>query len=105
MNSGGIFDLPTKQRELEELEKEAMTPDFWANSQRVQTVNQRIAALKDEIGEYEKIESAIDDLQVLIELAIEERRFQFGARNSERYRNSYDAVRENGTAFNVKWGI
>lgn len=72
MSSGGIFDLPTKQKELEELEKEAMAPGFWGNSQRVQTVNQRIAALKDEIGEYEKIKNALDDLQVLLELAIEE---------------------------------
>ena len=72
MNLGGIFDLPVKQKELEDLQKEAMAPDFWGNSQRVQTVNQRIAALKDEIGEYEKINSAVDDLQVLTELAIEE---------------------------------
>lgn len=72
MNLGGIFDVSAKQRELKELEKEAMAPDFWGNSQRVQTVNQRIAALKDEIGEYEKLKGAVDDLQVLIELAIEE---------------------------------
>lgn len=72
MNSGGIFDLSTKQKELNELEKEVMAPDFWGNSQRVQTVNQRIAALKEEIGKYEKIKSAVDDLQILIELAIEE---------------------------------
>lgn len=49
-----------------------MAPDFWGNSQRVQTVNRRIAALKDDIGEYEKIKGTIDDLQTLIELAIEE---------------------------------
>ena len=72
MNLGGIFDLPAKQKELEELEKEAMATDFWGNTQRVQTVNQRIASLKDEIGEYEKLRGIVDDLQTLLELAIEE---------------------------------
>ena len=72
MNLGGIFDLPTKQKELEDLEKEAMASDFWNNSQRVQTVNQGIAKLKDEISEFEKLQNTVDDLKVLLELAIEE---------------------------------
>ncbi len=55
-----------------ELEKEALKPDFWANSQQVQKVNQRISFLKDEIGEYEKVASLVEDLQTLLELAIEE---------------------------------
>ncbi len=72
MSFGGIFDLPTKQKELEELEKEAMSTGFWGNSQRIQTVHQRISVLKEEIGEYDKLSSAIDDLQTLLELGIEE---------------------------------
>ena len=72
MNLGGIFDLPTKQKELEELEKEAMDSNFWNNSQRVQTVNQRISTLKDEMGEFDKLHNTVDDLKVLLELAIEE---------------------------------
>lgn len=72
MNLGGIFDLPTKQKELEELEKEAMDSNFWNNSQRIQTVNQRISTLKDEMGEFDKLHNTVDDLKVLLELAIEE---------------------------------
>ena len=72
MNLGGIFDLPTKQKELEELEKEAMDSNFWNNSQRVQTVNQRISTLKDEMSEFDKLHNTVDDLKVLLELAIEE---------------------------------
>ena len=72
MNLGGIFDLSTKQKELEDLEREAMGSDFWNNSQRVQTVNQGIAKLKDEISEFEKLQNTVDDLKVLLELAIEE---------------------------------
>ena len=69
---GGIFDLPTKQKEMDDLEKEAMGSDFWSNSQRVQSVNQRISTLKGEIDEFEKLQNSVDDLNVLLELAIEE---------------------------------
>ena len=72
MNFGGIFDLSSKQKELEDLEKEAMDNNFWNNSQRVQTVNQRISTLKDEIGQFDKLQNTVDDLKVLLELAIEE---------------------------------
>ena len=55
-----------------EFEKESLKPDFWVNSQHVQKVNQRISFLKDEIGEYEKVASSVEDLQTLFELAIAE---------------------------------
>ncbi len=57
---------------MDELEKESLKPDFWGNSQRVQKVNQRISILKDEVSEYETITSAVEDIQTLLELAIEE---------------------------------
>ena len=71
-NSGGIFDLEVKQKDLEELEKEALSTEFWENTQRVQTVNQRISSLKEEINEFDNLANTIDDIQVLFELAIEE---------------------------------
>ena len=71
-NSGGIFDLEVKQKDLEELEKEALSTEFWENTQRVQTVNQQISSLKEEINEFDNLANTIDDIQVLFELAIEE---------------------------------
>ena len=49
-----------------------MAADFWGNTQRVQKVHQRISSLKNEISEYEKLKCNVDDLQILLELAIEE---------------------------------
>ncbi len=72
LNSGGIFDLTDKQKELAGLEKEIAAPDFWQNPQQVQKVNQRIAALKNEVEDYGSLQADIEDLQVLVELAIEE---------------------------------
>lgn len=70
--SEAIFDLAEKQKELAELEEATITPDFWSNAQRVQKVNQRIAILRDEVGEYEELNLKIEDIQTLVELATEE---------------------------------
>lgn len=64
--------MAEKQKELTELEKATVAPDFWSNSQRVQKVNQRIAVLRDEIGAYEELNLKIEDIQTLLELATEE---------------------------------
>ncbi len=72
MNSEGIFDLAEKQNELAGLEDDALAPDFWKNPQRVQKVNKRIAFLREEIADYEKLNSEIEELASWLELAIEE---------------------------------
>lgn len=71
-NSEVIFDLAEKRKELTTLEEATIAPDFWSNTQRVQKVNQRIATLRDEVEAYEDLVLKIEDLQTLIELAIEE---------------------------------
>lgn len=67
-----IFDLSVKRKELTELEEVTIAPDFWSNTQRVQKTNQRIAVLRDEVSKYEELSLKIQDIQTLIELAIEE---------------------------------
>ncbi|MDE0016592.1 peptide chain release factor 2 [Candidatus Poribacteria bacterium] len=67
-----IFDLAAKRKELTELEEVTIAPDFWSNTQRVQKTNQRIAVLRDEVSKYEELSLKIQDIQTLIELAIEE---------------------------------
>ncbi len=64
--------MAEKQKELTELEEATIASDFWSNAQRVQKVNQRIAILRDEVGEYEELNLKIEDIQTLVELATEE---------------------------------
>lgn len=71
MSSGGIFDLTNKEKELETLQEESSKPDFWNNTPRVQQVPQRMAHLREDIGQYRKLNSQLNDLHVLTELAIE----------------------------------
>ena len=54
------------------MRKVTIAPDFWSNAQRVQKTNQRIAVLRDEISKYEELNLKIQDIETLIELAIEE---------------------------------
>jgi peptide chain release factor 2 len=72
-NSGGAFDLANKEKELETLQEVAAKPDFWNNTQRAQKTTQRISQLREEIGQYQKLYDQIEDLQVLVELAAEEK--------------------------------
>ena len=67
-----IFDLDKKGEDLEQLEKQSADPDFWNDSQVAQRVTQQISRLQDEIEGYNEIGGLLEDLQVLIELAIEE---------------------------------
>ena len=69
---GGIFDLEHKQRTLLELEDLAAEPDFWSNTQQAQKASQRISSLRAEIQYYPDVESELEDLKVLLELAMEE---------------------------------
>ena len=72
MNSGGIFDLGNKENELAVLEEEHSKPDFWNNPQQAQKTSQRMAQLRNEVTTYKDIESELQNLQVLVDLAIEE---------------------------------
>lgn len=72
MISGGVFDIASKTEEIDALQTEASKPDFWNNSQHAQKVTQRLANLQEEIGQYGKLHAQLEDIQILLELAIEE---------------------------------
>ena len=67
-----IFDLEHKKKTLLELEDLASGSDFWNNTQQAQKASQRISFLRAEIQYYQDVESELEDLKVLLELAVEE---------------------------------
>lgn len=70
------FDIQVLREELEKLEKESYKEEFWKDQKKAQTIMQRISNLKNQIKEYDDLLSDIEDLEVLIELAIEEEDYQ-----------------------------
>ena len=72
MNLGGIFDLTNKEQELETLQEETAKPDFWNDPPNAQKITQRISTLRNDVEQYGKLYAQLEDLQVLLGLAIEE---------------------------------
>ena len=72
LNLGGIFDVTNKEKELETLQEETAEPDFWNDPQNAQKITQRLSNLRNDVEQYRKLHAQLEDLQVLLELAIEE---------------------------------
>ncbi len=72
LNLGGIFDLTNKEKELETLQEETAQPDFWNDSQNAQKITQRVSSLREDVEKYRKLHSQLEDLQLLLALAIDE---------------------------------
>lgn len=71
MNFGGGFDLVGLRRQLEELDVEMARPDLWDDREVAQAVGRRKAAVECELALYDRVESSLDDAEVLLELAEE----------------------------------
>jgi len=70
---GTPFDVPNILNEIKELEGRAAETDFWNDMQTSHVVLQRTKSLYSKLEKFKKIESAADDLAVLVQLGIDER--------------------------------
>ncbi|MCM8900499.1 peptide chain release factor 2 [Caldicoprobacter algeriensis] len=66
------FDISGCEHKIKELEQSMNDPEFWNDLERSQKVNREIKALKNKVERFKKLWSKIEDLEVLIELALEE---------------------------------
>ncbi len=69
--SGGLH-LNDLENELTELKEEMNAEGFWDNLERSTHVNRRITAIEGKIKHYQGLCSALDDIEVMLELAQEE---------------------------------
>jgi len=72
MISGGLFDLPGKEKQLAELEHMMTDPDFWGNPEEAQKIMQQSNALKETIENCRHLEEQLSEAEVLCELGQEE---------------------------------
>jgi peptide chain release factor 2 len=70
-SSGGVFDLDGLKARLEELEGEISRPDLWDDREKAEKVTRQKNSLERELGLYEALATALDDAEVLLELAEE----------------------------------
>ena len=68
-----IFDLETKEKELEGLQKTMSMPDFWKKKQdEISRVNQEVSVLKDNVDRWNKFFHEAEDARVLAQMAYDE---------------------------------
>ncbi|MBQ0042201.1 MAG: peptide chain release factor 2 [Lachnospiraceae bacterium] len=66
------LDLANKAKRIEELEREMEEPTFWDNPERSNKKMKELKNMKDTVDIYRKLESQMDDILSLIEMANEE---------------------------------
>jgi peptide chain release factor 2 len=71
MRWGGIFDIPRKKIQIQELEEITQSPEFWNDPDAAQTTLKKLKSLEAWVKEFEALSTAIEDLQVLIEFKAE----------------------------------
>ena len=66
MKLGGIFDIEAINKKIEELEQKTFETNFW-NTENGQEILKNISVNKKMIEEYEELNSALDDLNTMVE--------------------------------------
>lgn len=70
------FDIENLKNKLKELENKTCEEGFWQDSSKAQKVIQEMKSIKNQIEEYDDLISNIEDLEILIDLAIEEEDYE-----------------------------
>ena len=69
--SGGVFDIEKIREKKSKLQEQSAQPDFWDNQERAQQILQKISQYDEQLEKWETVQSARDDLEVMLELAEE----------------------------------
>ena len=71
MCSGGIFDFAAKLERLEEVNAELEQPDVWNMPDKAQALGKERSALETVVNTIKKLDQGLEDVDGLLELAIE----------------------------------
>ena len=70
-NCGGLFDIEGKEGTARELEQQTLLPDFWQDREAAQGVINRLNAAKELLRSFAVVQTVLDDVEALLELARE----------------------------------
>ena len=65
------FDLAGLRNKLKELEEASLAPEFWSDQEKAQKVLKEKKAIENTVGEYERLEKALEEIPELISIAEE----------------------------------
>ncbi|MCR5142443.1 MAG: peptide chain release factor 2 [Ruminococcus sp.] len=67
-----VYDIENSRERILELQERAAEPGFWDDPEKSQPVLKETRTLEGQIEKYEKITSAFEDIEVMLEMAAEE---------------------------------
>ena len=67
-----VFDIPEKELRIRELEKESLREGFWNDQNKAKDILQEQSRLNDAVTNWKKMQSNIDDLGLLYQIALDE---------------------------------
>ena len=70
---GGVFDASGLRAQLQEMEVEMARPDLWDDPEAAQILGRKKTAAERELALHDRVEGGLDDAEVLLELAVEEK--------------------------------
>jgi len=70
-SSGGVFDLAQLRERIAKLDEQSSDPDLWNDRERAEQLLREKRGAEREVARYDALIGALDDAEVLIELAAE----------------------------------
>ncbi|WP_431842345.1 peptide chain release factor 2 [Calidifontibacter indicus] len=67
-----VTDLESLKKQIADLEEQSAAPDLWDDQEKAQQVTSALSRANAEVDRVESMDSRIDDLEVLVEMATEE---------------------------------
>ena len=67
-----FLKIVDKEAEVAEIQKQMSAADFWDNKDKAQETVARLSTCKNAVEPYKKLQSEVEDLEVLLEMAAEE---------------------------------
>ncbi len=90
-SSGGVFDVDGLREKLADLERESGRPDLWEDREQAEKVLRDKSRTEREVALFDGLEAAIEETEVLLELAAEE---DDAATRAEAHEKLAEAVRD-----------
>lgn len=100
-----LFDLAGLKERLEELEVETQIDGFWDNHETAQKVLKEKKVYENKIESYNNLEQALEDIEILIEMAEEGEETSSAQDNEElvsEIKSAYDEFKENLESVRLK---
>lgn len=67
----GIFDVPMKEKRLQELAMQSENPDLWNRPVEMQKLNKERALLSKTVDSWAELKNRVEDAKVLLDMAVE----------------------------------